>query len=85
MQEVEAVADRVLIINKGKIVANDTTHDLQLRLSGSMNVVVLFKQKVEKSLLATIKGVKNCVALPDGKWQFSAENKVCLLYTSRCV
>lgn len=76
MQEVEAVADRVIIINKGKIVANDNTASLQSRLSGSMTVVAQFKQAVEKSLLSTIKGVKNCRKESDGKWHFQAENNI---------
>lgn len=76
MQEVEAVADRVIIINKGKIVANDNTASLQSRLSGSMTVVAQFKQAVEKSMLSQIKGVKNCRKEPDGKWHFQAENNM---------
>ena len=34
MQEVEAMCDRVIIINKGKIVANDKLADLQEKHSG---------------------------------------------------
>lgn len=76
MQEVEAVADRVIIINKGKIVANDNTASLQSRLSGSMTVIAQFKQAVEKSLLSQIKGVKNFRKESDGKWHFQAENNI---------
>ncbi len=70
MQEVQAVADRVIIINKGKIVANDTTEHLQNRAGNEIIVTVEFKQAVEKSLLGTIKGVKSIEQLKDGRWSF---------------
>jgi ABC-2 type transport system ATP-binding protein len=59
MQEVQAVADRVVIINKGKIVANDTTAQLQHKLNNEVTVRALFKQTVNRSLLGTIKGLKH--------------------------
>lgn len=68
MQEVQAVADRVIIINKGKIVADDLTANLQSRLGNETVVTVEFKQAVDKSLLQTIRGVKSMKQLGDGKW-----------------
>jgi len=38
MQEVQAVCDKVVIINKGKIVANDTADNLQNRLKNEVDV-----------------------------------------------
>ncbi len=75
MQEVQAVADRVIIINKGKIVANDTTEHLQNREGNEMLVTVEFKQTVEKSLLGAIKGVKSLEQLKDGRWSFVSAGK----------
>lgn len=46
MQEVEAVCDRVVIINKGKIVADDTTGNLTA-LSGGELLVVEFDKPVQ--------------------------------------
>ena len=40
MQEVEAVCDNVVIINKGKIVANDKTSNLQTRMSSEVLIEV---------------------------------------------
>src|SRR6185295_18318535 len=40
MQEVEAICDRVIIINKGKIVADETTEILQQK-SGIENIIVV--------------------------------------------
>lgn len=75
MQEVQAVADRVIIINKGKIVADATKEVLQNRIDNDVVVVAEFKQKVDKALLGNIKGVRHLEQLKDGKWQFTAEGK----------
>ncbi|MES2619777.1 MAG: gliding motility-associated ABC transporter ATP-binding subunit GldA [Bacteroidota bacterium] len=75
MQEVQAVADRVIIINKGKIVANDSTENLQSRIGNEIIVTAEFKQSVNRAELGTIKGVKNYEQLKDGKWNFVSEGK----------
>jgi ABC-2 type transport system ATP-binding protein len=62
MQEVEAICDRVIIINKGSIVADDKLQNLQRSSKGSQYVTVEFKEKVDiedlKKLTAAIE-VKN--------------------------
>ncbi len=73
MQEVQAVADRVIIINKGKIVADDLTANLQNRIGNEIIVTVEFKQPVERSLLSAIRGVKSYEQLKDSKWNFVSE------------
>lgn len=56
LQEVEAICDRVIIINKGKIVADDKLSNLQR--SSDMNLVkVQFKEPLEKEWLQRIKHV----------------------------
>ncbi len=73
MQEVQAVASRVIIINKGKIVADDSTEKLQSRIGNEIIVTAEFKQKVDRSILASIKGVKSIEQLKDGKWNFVSQ------------
>ncbi len=51
MQEVEAVCDNVVIINKGKIVANDKTSNLQTRLSGEVLIEVEFENSISENEL----------------------------------
>jgi ABC-2 type transport system ATP-binding protein len=70
MQEVQAVADRVIIINKGQIVADDTTDQLQHKLNNEVTVLAEFKQKVDRSLMGQIRGIKHYQELKDGKWSF---------------
>ena len=73
MQEVQAVADRVIIINKGKIVADDSTEKLQSRMGNEIVVTAEFKQNVDLATLRSIKGIKSFDQLKDGKWSFVGE------------
>ncbi|MDP1725376.1 MAG: gliding motility-associated ABC transporter ATP-binding subunit GldA [Bacteroidota bacterium] len=55
MQEVEAMCSRVIIINKGKIVADDEIGNLQKRLNKQYLLTVEFKNKVDLNELKQIK------------------------------
>lgn len=57
MQEVEAVCDNVVIINKGKIVANDKTSNLQTRLAGEVLIEVEFENIVSETELNKIENI----------------------------
>lgn len=59
MQEVQALCDRVLIIKNGKIVADDTTEQIQKRKKDVFEIRVVFKDPVEPSALKSLKGVKS--------------------------
>lgn len=72
MQEVQAVADRVVIINRGKIVADDATINLQNRVNNNVAAIVEFKQKVDKALLGNLKRVKQ-ISEQNGKWYIVGE------------
>lgn len=72
MQEVQAVCDRVVIINRGKIVADDPIEQLQNRIQGETAVTVQFKQAVNKDNLAKIKHVRQVVDLGKNRWQLRA-------------
>lgn len=57
MQEVEAICDRVIIINKGNIVADDTLQHLQQSSNGTEYVKVEFKEDVNVESIKNIRGV----------------------------
>jgi ABC-2 type transport system ATP-binding protein len=57
MQEVEAMCERVIIINQGEIVADDNTNALKSNIQKTIVVVVEFKEEVNKSLLNNLSGV----------------------------
>lgn len=68
MQEVEAVCDRVIIINKGKIVANDDTTHLQQTSSAKQVLRVEFDKEVSKNSLKNIEGVIEVSQLQGNTW-----------------
>jgi len=57
LQEVEAICDRVIIINKGQLVADDTLINLQKGNKDTHVVLVQFKEPVKKELLENLTGV----------------------------
>ncbi len=57
LQEVEAICDRVIIINKGELVADDKLSNLQKGNKDNHVVIVRFKEGIDKSILEKIKDV----------------------------
>ncbi len=57
MQEVEAMCNRVVIIDKGKIVADDKIEKLQQKLTGDVTITVEFKNEVNESDLKKVAGI----------------------------
>ncbi len=70
MQEVEAVCDKVIIINKGEIVANESTANLQKNTSKQLYTVE-FDKAVSKNSLKSIDGVNEVTQINDNTWQIS--------------
>lgn len=58
MQEVESMCNRVVIINKGRIVADDVIGKLKQGLSGDMQITIELKQQISVDFLKMIQGVK---------------------------
>ena len=54
LQEVEAICDRVIIINRGTIVANDSLQNLQRPDNDRFTVRVELKERVDPSLLQAL-------------------------------
>jgi ABC-2 type transport system ATP-binding protein len=65
MQEVEAICDRVVIINKGQIVADDTASHLQVDLS-HQTVYAEFEGELSKKQLQGIPHVKKVEKVKEG-------------------
>lgn len=75
MQEVEAVCTRVVIINKGKIVADgDITNIKSGSLSQTQVVYAEFKETVQQQQLAAIEGVQN-VRKTGSTWELQAASE----------
>jgi ABC-2 type transport system ATP-binding protein len=58
MQEVEALCDRVVVINKGEVVADDTLQNLKLNLTTSSVVIIDLEVEVEREMLLNLSGVR---------------------------
>lgn len=74
MQEVEAVCDRVIIINKGEIVANDNTQALQQNTTKQV-ITVEFDKPVSKQILLNIKGIEEAVNVEGNTWKIIADTQ----------
>lgn len=57
MQEVEALCQRTVIINKGKIVADDDTVNISAGVGVKEVITVEFESAIDSSMLSTIPGV----------------------------
>ena len=68
MQEVEAICDKTIIINKGEIVANYKTKDLQKQQSKSIILTVEFDKEIDKGQLSRIDGVSNVLNKKGNSW-----------------
>ena len=65
LSEIQAVCKRVIIINKGKIVADDTAENLAYKLSDDKSVLARIAGNENEMLetLKTVKGVKSVASL----------------------
>ena len=75
MQEVEAICNRVLIINNGKIVADDSIEELPNLIKGESMVSVAFLEEIKAELLKKIKGVHSVKKVGQGVWQLASDAK----------
>jgi ABC-2 type transport system ATP-binding protein len=73
LQEVEAICDRVIIINKGKIVADDKLNNLQQRSSSSV-VRVQFKEALEQEWLRRLAAVKSVNKIDTYTWSIETND-----------
>lgn len=76
MQEVQAICSRVVIINKGRIVADDSIDRLQHKSKGETVILVTFKQPAEKNKLLEIRGVKSVRLSGEKTWQISGQKGI---------
>jgi ABC-2 type transport system ATP-binding protein len=72
LSEAQQMCDRVLIINKGKIVTEDTPENLQSRLVGAQRVVLRVRGDSDglSAKVSRVKGVRAVEAKSDGSVEF---------------
>jgi ABC-2 type transport system ATP-binding protein len=73
MQEVEAVCNRVIIVNNGQIVANDITSVLQNSQTQNIQfITVEFDKETTRNSLKKIEGVYDAKNINGNTWQIEA-------------
>jgi len=72
LSEAQQLCDRVLIINKGRIIAEDTPQNLQARLVGSERVAVRVRGDADGlgKVVQKVKGVRSVHPVEDGSIEF---------------
>lgn len=65
LSEIQAVCKRVIIINRGEIIADDTAENLSEKLSTDSSLVarIICSEKEMLEALSSVKGVKNVMSL----------------------
>jgi ABC-2 type transport system ATP-binding protein len=77
LQEVEALCDRVIIINKGKLVADSQLSLLRAQnndISSAGTIRVAFRELPETALLEGLNGVLGVTRLSDGQWELQTSS-----------
>lgn len=69
LQEVAAICERVIIISKGKIVADDTVQNLQKNKAGKPVLTVQFKENIPQNVLSNIPQVGSAIVQENGSWK----------------
>lgn len=76
MQEVEAICDRILIINNGVLVADESKDVLKERLKGNQRVDVIFEKAPNTNKLKSIKGVSQVKSLGNEAYSVFGDSSV---------
>ncbi|MFY9310369.1 MAG: gliding motility-associated ABC transporter ATP-binding subunit GldA [Bacteroidia bacterium] len=75
MQEVEAVCDRVIIINKGQIVANDVTSAIQNSQLSRQYITVEFDKQTTVQFLKGIENVTDAKNISGNIWRLEVHGE----------
>lgn len=74
MQEVEAICDKVIIISKGEIVANDQTANLRKNISRQV-ITVEFDKALDIALLRSIPNIEEVKNLNGNTWSLVSSSE----------
>lgn len=74
MQEVEAICDRVIIINRGQLVADSPLSELRSQTDGTLTVMAEFESDLANvQALATLPGVQSVEHVAPGQYRITAK------------
>ena len=76
MQEVEAICEKIIIINKGKVVADGSTQEIITQSSAKGNAVLVeFVEEIDRELFQKINGLSEITSITKNTWLLSANVK----------
>ncbi len=75
MQEVEAICDRVIIIDKGNIVADDTLQNLRAGAKGRTRVRVQFASAISEKQFKGLEGLEKAEKINEHTWLLSSDRE----------
>lgn len=76
MQEIQAICDRVVVINDGKIVANESIEDLQDRWKHKQRILLEISGKDQIENLKSIPGIQSVVKLAPLKYELTCAGDI---------
>ena len=76
MQEVQAMCNRVVIINKGNIVADDVIENLQKQNNEEKKFIIELDRAIDKNDWKIISGISKSIDLGNNKWQLYCEKDI---------
>ncbi len=72
MQEVQALCDRVIVINKGHIVADDKIESLKNQPVETVVITLEFSEKIDEALIRSVDGVLRVSHVREGQYVVEA-------------
>jgi len=76
MQEVEAICDKIIILNNGQIVANDETQNIQQQSQNAAQVVLVeFNKDPNSNELLAIPNITNVKRIKENHWVLEASTQ----------
>ena len=73
MQEVEALCDRVVIINNGQLVANNSLAELRTQQTGALTLLAEFESDLpDPTLLSNVPGIQSVTPVGKGQYRLTA-------------
>lgn len=74
LQEVEAICDRVVIINKGQLVADDSLTALRSRSNHAATLKVVFREPLEAAWMERLRAVEKVNRITPNEWELVCNN-----------
>ncbi|MCC6721575.1 MAG: gliding motility-associated ABC transporter ATP-binding subunit GldA [Bacteroidia bacterium] len=76
MQEAEALCDRIIIINKGKIVLDEQTRNLQKKFNSKITLTVEFKNEVTLKSLQKVLNIESAINIEGNIWRIESSGNI---------